>query len=227
MKKELEFFGKALEDPARPFVAILGGAKVSDKIGVIENLLDKVDALIVGGGMAYTFLLAQGHSVGESLLEPDWVEKAMEIMAAYKEKGKDFLLPADLVVAKEITDDAKTKTTDTPDVPEGMMGLDIGPKTIQAFSEKIKSAKTVIWNGPMGVFEKEPFAVGTRSLCRTLADLHSVEDAVTIIGGGDTAAAIRQFGYAEKMSHISTGGGASLALLEGKTLPGISVLPDK
>jgi phosphoglycerate kinase len=227
MKKELEFFGKALSDPARPFVAILGGAKVSDKITVIENLLDKVDALIVGGGMAYTFLLAQGHSVGKSLLEPDWVEKAMEVMAAFKEKGKDFLLPVDLVVAKEIADDAKTETTDTPDVPDGMMGLDIGPKTIQAFSDKIKSAKTIVWNGPMGVFEKEPFAVGTRSLCRVLADLDSAKDVVTIIGGGDTAAAVRQFDFADKMSHISTGGGASLELLEGKELPGIAVLPDR
>ncbi|TET36892.1 MAG: phosphoglycerate kinase [Planctomycetota bacterium] len=227
IKKELEFFGKALSDPVRPFVAILGGAKVSDKLALIENLLDKVDALIVGGGMAYTFLLAQGHPVGSSLLEPDLIEKALEIIAAFKEKGKDFLLPVDLVLAEEIADDAKTEITDLPEVPDGMMGLDIGPKTIQLFSEKIKSAKTIVWNGPMGVFEKEPFAVGTRSLCRALADLDSVKDAVTIIGGGDTAAAVRQFGYAEKMSHISTGGGASLKLLEGKELPGIAALPDR
>ncbi|MHC4660401.1 MAG: phosphoglycerate kinase [Planctomycetota bacterium] len=223
LQKELEFFGSALENPARPFIAILGGAKVSDKISVIENLLSKVDGLIVGGGMAYTFLAAMGHEIGNSLLEADWVDKVKDVMSNFHEAGRDFLLPVDTVYAKEISDDAETVTGESPDVPGDMMGLDIGPKTISLFCEKVKTARTVVWNGPMGVFEKKPFAEGTRALCAALAET----DAVTIVGGGDSAAAVHKFGFADAVSHISTGGGASLELLEGKVLPGLAALPDK
>ncbi|MCL2225476.1 MAG: phosphoglycerate kinase [Defluviitaleaceae bacterium] len=224
VEKELKFLGNAVEDPVRPFVAILGGAKVSDKIQVINKLLDKVDKLIIGGGMAYTFFAAQGHGVGTSLLEKDKIDVAKETIEKAKAKGVELLLPVDTVVAKEFAKDAEHKTVPSSGIEDGWMGLDIGEKTREIFTDAIKSAKTVIWNGPMGVFEFPNFAKGTLALAQVLA---SMDDATTIIGGGDSAAAVNQLGYGDKMSHISTGGGASLEFLEGKELPGVVAVQDK
>ncbi|MBA4347449.1 MAG: phosphoglycerate kinase [Clostridiales bacterium] len=221
--KELGIMGKALEDPERPFVAILGGAKVSDKIGVITNLLDKCDSLIIGGGMAYTFFKAQGLEIGTSLLDADSVELAKEIMAKAETKGVNFLLPTDNVVAKAFAADAEHMTVDSCCIPEGWMGLDIGPKTRELFHKTIVEAKTVIWNGPMGVFEMPAFAEGTRAVAAACAECQGT----TIIGGGDSASAVKKLGFAKQMTHISTGGGASLEYLEGKVLPGVAVLNDK
>jgi len=223
IKKELDIMGKALDNPERPFVAILGGAKVSDKISVIENLIDKVDTLIIGGGMAYTFFKAQGHGVGKSICEDDKVELASNLLAKAKEKGVNLLLPVDNVVGKEFDANTEAKTVPSEAIPDDWMGLDIGEETIKLFSEAIKGAKTVVWNGPMGVFEMERFANGTRKIAEALAN----SDAVTIVGGGDSAAAVEQLGFADKITHISTGGGASLEFLEGKELPGIAVLNEK
>ncbi|MGD9474096.1 MAG: phosphoglycerate kinase [Eubacteriaceae bacterium] len=223
IQKELDFMGKALEDPARPFVAILGGAKVSDKIGVINNLLDKVNTLIIGGGMAYTFLKAQGHEIGKSLLEEDKIELAKELMAKAISKGVSMLLPVDVVAADTFAADSPYVTVDINAIPADKMGLDIGPITCATFSRAIHEAKTVIWNGPMGVFEMPAFAVGTEEVAKAMSET----DAITIIGGGDSAAAVKILGYEAGMSHISTGGGASLEFLEGKKLPGIEILQDK
>ncbi|HIG0360667.1 TPA: phosphoglycerate kinase [Clostridium sporogenes] len=223
IQKELKFLGNAVEKPERPFVAILGGAKVSDKINVINNLLDKVDTLIIGGGMGYTFLKSQGYTVGDSLLEEDKVEYAKEMINKAKEKGVNLLLPVDITIADRFDKDAKPIITEDQNVGEGYMGLDIGPKTAKMYSDAIKTAKTVIWNGPMGVFEFKNFANGTIEVAKTMAD----SDAVTIIGGGDSAAAVNILGFGDKMTHISTGGGASLEFLEGKELPGIAALNDK
>ena len=222
IQKEIDVMGKALNNPARPFVAILGGAKVSDKIGVINNLINKVDTLIIGGGMAYTFNVAKGLTIGNSLLEEDKVELAKELMAKAEEKGVKLLLPVDNVVANAFAADAEHKVVEG-NIEEGWMGMDIGPKTIELFTEAIKDAKTVVWNGPMGVFEFENFAQGTDKLAEAVAD----SDAVSIIGGGDSAAAVEQLGYADRVTHISTGGGASLEFLEGKVLPGIDCLENK
>ncbi|MCL1878245.1 MAG: phosphoglycerate kinase, partial [Defluviitaleaceae bacterium] len=218
VEKELKFLGNAVNNPVRPFVAILGGAKVSDKIQVINKLLDKVDKLVIGGGMAYTFFAAQGYGVGTSLLEKDRIETAKETMAKAKEKGVELLLPVDTVVAKEFAKDAAHKTVSSDQIEDDYMGLDIGEKTRDIFSDAIRSAKTVIWNGPMGVFEFPNFAKGTLALAQVMAGM---DDATTIIGGGDSAAAVNQLGYGDKMTHISTGGGASLEFLEGKELPGV------
>lgn len=223
IEKEISIMGKALADPARPFVAILGGAKVSDKIGVIENLLDKVDYLIIGGGMAYTFLRAKGCCIGTSICEEEKLDLARTIMEKAQQKGVELLLPVETVVAKEFNETSDSKTVSSEEIPADYMGMDIGPKTIELFSDVIKKAKTVIWNGPMGVFEMPKFAVGTKAIAKALSET----DAVTIIGGGDSAAAVAQLGYADKMTHISTGGGASLEYLEGKVLPGIACLNDK
>lgn len=221
MQKELEIMGKALENPVRPFVAILGGAKVSDKIGVIENLLDKVDALLIGGGMAYTFLAAEGRPVGQSLLEKDKIDLAKSLLKKAEEKGVELLLPTDTVVADHFAADARAETCSV--IPEQMMGLDIGPETVERFSKKIKDARTIVWNGPMGVFEFPAFAGGTKAIAEAAAKA----DAVSIIGGGDSAAAIQQLGFADQVTHISTGGGASLEFLEGKNLPGVDCLLDR
>jgi len=223
IKKELDVMGKALENPERPFVAILGGAKVSDKISVIENLLDKVDTLIIGGGMAYTFFKAKGHSVGTSICEDDKVELAKSLLKKAEEKNVNMLLPVDTVVGKEFKADTEYKVVPSNSIPDSWMGLDIGPETIEKFSEAIKGAKTVVWNGPMGVFEFENFAVGTKKIAEALAQ----SGATSIVGGGDSAAAVEQLGFADKITHISTGGGASLEFLEGKELPGIAVLNEK
>lgn len=222
IEKEIAFMGKALENPEKPFVSILGGAKVSDKIGVINNLLEKVDRLIIGGGMAYTFLKAQGLNTGKSLLEEDKVEYAKEMIEKAKAKGVTLYLPVDHVVAAEFKADADSKVVEG-DIPVGFMGLDIGPKSVELFSNAVRDAKTVIWNGPMGVFEMPAFAVGTKAIAEALSNVVGT----TIIGGGDSAAAVEQLGYADKMSHISTGGGASLEFLEGLELPGIAVLNEK
>ncbi|ELU5586607.1 phosphoglycerate kinase [Clostridium perfringens] len=222
IQKELKFLGDAVETPERPFVAILGGAKVSDKINVINNLLEKVDTLIIGGGMAYTFLKAQGYTVGSSLVEEDKVEYAKEMLAKAEEKGVKLLLPVDHRVAKEFKD-VEAVVTEDQNIAEGFMGLDIGPKTEAIYAEAIKDAKTVIWNGPMGVFEFANFNKGTIAVAKAMAEA----DATTIIGGGDSAAAVNILGFGDKMSHISTGGGASLEFLEGKVLPGIAALNDK
>jgi len=223
MEKELQYLGNAVENPVRPFVAILGGAKVSDKIPVINNLLGKVDKLIIGGGMAYTFFAAKGHNVGDSLLEKDRIEFAKEMMEKAKEKGVELLLPIDTVVAQGFGPDVPHKTVSSDSIEDGWGGLDIGEKTRELFCAALKDAKTVIWNGPMGVFEFPNFAKGTLALAIELANL----DATTIIGGGDSAAAVNQLGYGEKMSHISTGGGASLEFLEGKELPGVVAANNK
>ncbi|MHB9927574.1 phosphoglycerate kinase [Clostridium botulinum] len=223
IQKELKFLGNAVEKPERPFVAILGGAKVSDKINVINNLLDKVDTLIIGGGMGYTFLKAQGYTIGNSLVEEDKVEYSKEMIDKAKEKGVNLLLPIDNVVADKFDKDASPVITEDQNIGEGYMGLDIGPKTAKIYSDAIKSAKTVVWNGPMGVFEFKSFANGTIEVAKAMAD----SDAVTIIGGGDSAAAVNILGFGDKMTHISTGGGASLEFLEGKELPGIAALNDK
>ena len=219
IQKEIEFLGNAVNDPVRPLVAVLGGSKVSSKISVIENLLDKVDTLIIGGGMAYTFEAALGRTTGTSLLEPDFIDYAKKMLD--KAQGK-LLLPVDTVVAKEFDNDAEQMVVED-NIPDGWMGLDIGPKTIEKYSEVLKGAKTVVWNGPMGVFEMPNFAKGTNSIAAVLADI----DATTIIGGGDSVAAVNQAGLGEKMSHVSTGGGASMEFLEGKVLPGIAALNDK
>ncbi len=223
IEKELKFLGEALENPERPFVAILGGSKVSDKIGVIENLLEKVDTLIIGGGMAYTFFKAQGYSVGESLCEEDKCDLALELMEKAKEKNVKFLLPIDNKVGKEFKPDTESKTVKSTEIPDGWEGLDIGEETIKLYKEELKNAKTIVWNGPLGVFEFDQFAVGTNEIAKALGDI----DAIKIIGGGDSAAAVEKAGLAEKMTHISTGGGASLEFLEGKKLPGIEALLDK
>ena len=223
IQKEIEIMGGALSNPARPFVAILGGAKVSDKIGVIENLLDKVDVLIVGGGMAYTFFKAQGNSIGTSICEADKVELAASLLKKAEEKGVKLMLPVDTMVATEFKADAESKVVSSTEIPDGWMGLDIGPKTIEQFSSVLANAKTVIWNGPMGVFEFEKFATGTKKVAEAVANVNGT----TIIGGGDSAAAVEQLGFANKMTHISTGGGASLEFLEGIVLPGIDCLNDK
>ena len=223
IEKELKFLGDALNNPERPFVAILGGAKVSDKIGVIDSLLEKVDTLMIGGGMAYTFFKAQGYEVGNSLCEPDKCELALNLMKKAEEKGVKFLLPIDTKVGKEFKPDTESKTVAWTDIPEGWEGFDIGEKTIEMFKNELKTAKTVVWNGPLGLFEFDQFAIGTNAIAHALAEL----DATTIIGGGDSAAAVEKAGLADKMTHISTGGGASLEFLEGKKLPGIECLQDK
>ena len=221
--KELTFLGNAVENPVRPFVAILGGAKVKDKIGVITNLLEKVDTLIIGGGMSYTFSKAMGGEIGNSLLDAERIGLAKELMDSAKAKGVKLLLPVDSVIANDFDNPTEIKTVDAGCIPEGWQGLDIGPKTIALFSDAVKAAKTVVWNGPMGVFEKPEFAKGTLAIATAMAE----SDATTIIGGGDSAAAVTQMGLAPKMSHISTGGGASLEFLEGKVLPGVACLQDK
>lgn len=223
IQKEIKFMGGALADPKRPLVAILGGAKVSDKIGVIENLIDKCDTIIIGGGMAYTFMKYLGHNIGTSLLEADWVEKAGEMMKKAEDKGVKFLIPVDNKVGKEYDENTESKIVSSDEIPDGWMGLDIGPKTQEIFADAIKGAGTVIWNGPMGVSEWENFAAGTISVAKAVAD----SGAISIIGGGDSVAAVTKLGFADKMSHISTGGGASLEFLEGKDLPGICALQDK
>ncbi|MEY8415183.1 phosphoglycerate kinase [Tissierella praeacuta] len=217
VEKEISVMGKALESPERPFVAILGGAKVSDKIGVIENLINKVDTIIVGGGMAYTFLKAQGYEIGKSLLEEDKIDLANELLKKAKNNNVKLMLPVDVAAAKEFKNDTEFKTVKIDNIPNDMMGLDIGEKSIELFSNIIKEAKTVVWNGPMGVFEMENFAKGTYAIAKAMAE----SEAVTIVGGGDSASAVEKSGYADRMTHISTGGGASLELLEGKILPGI------
>ena len=221
--KELNFLGKAVTNPERPFVAILGGAKVKDKIGVITNLLEKVDTLLIGGGMAYTFMKATGGEIGNSLCDEERLGLALELLDKAKAKGVKLLLPVDNVCGKEFKDDTEQMVCESGKIPEGWEGLDIGPKTVELFSKEIKSAKTVVWNGPMGVFEMPNFAKGTLAIATAMAE----SDATTIIGGGDSAAAVTQMGLADKMSHISTGGGASLEFLEGKTLPGVAALNDK
>ncbi len=223
IEKEIKFIGGALANPERPFVAILGGSKVSDKIGVIENLIDKADTIIIGGGMAYTFAAAQGGSIGNSLCEPDKFDLAKELIAKAEAKGVKLLTPVDTVAADAFDANANSQVVDTMAIPDGWMGLDIGPKTIEMFSAEIKAAKTVIWNGPAGVFEFEKFAVGTKALAQAIAE----SSAISIIGGGDSAAAVEKLGYADKVTHISTGGGASLEFIEGKVLPGIDCLNDK
>ena len=223
IQKEIGVMGKALAEPARPFVAILGGAKVSDKIGVINNLLDKVDTLIIGGGMAYTFFKAAGHSVGTSLCEDDKIDLANEMVAKAVQKGVNFMIPVDNVVATEYDENAEFMTVNSDDIPDGWMGLDIGPKTREVFADAIKGAGTVVWNGPMGVSEWKNFAAGTEAVAAAVAD----SGAISIIGGGDSAAAVEKLGFASRMTHISTGGGASLEFLEGKDLPGISCLLNK
>ena len=223
IEKELNVLGGALSEPQRPFVAILGGAKVADKIGVISNLITKVDAIIVGGGMGYTFIKARGQEVGESLVDPDSIELAKGLIERAAQKGVDFLLPVDAIIADKFDVEARTEVVPIDDITPGWMGLDIGPSSRMLFADKIRTAKTVIWNGPMGVFEMAPFAEGTKSIAKAMAET----EAITIIGGGDSAAAVKQLGFADAMSHISTGGGASLEFLEGKELPGISVLEDR
>lgn len=223
IQKEIKFMGGALADPKRPLVAILGGAKVSDKIGVISNLLDKCDTIIIGGGMAYTFMRYLGHSIGTSLLEEDWIEKAGQMMADAKEKGVKFLIPVDNKVGKEYDENTESKIVNSDEIPDGWMGLDIGPESQKLFTDAIKGAGTVIWNGPMGVSEWKNFEDGTVAVAKAVAD----SGAISIIGGGDSVAAVTKLGFADKMSHISTGGGASLEFLEGKELPGIVALQDK
>ena len=221
--RELDVMGKALDDPRRPFVAVLGGAKVSDKIGVINNLLEKADTIIIGGGMAYTFIKAQGGEIGKSLLEADKTDYALEMIEKAKSKGVKLLLPTDTIAAKEFSADAEPVTVDSMKIPADMMGMDIGPETCKAFCAAVKGAGTIVWNGPMGVFEFPAFANGTKAMARALAE----SGAVTIIGGGDSAAAAEQLGFADKITHISTGGGASLEFLEGRELPGVACLLDQ
>lgn len=223
IQKEIKFMGGALADPKRPLVAILGGAKVSDKIGVISNLIEKCDTIIIGGGMAYTFMKYLGHSIGDSLLEADWIEKAGEMMKSAEEKGVNFLIPVDNKVGKEYDENTEFMVVNSDEIPDGWMGLDIGPKTEEIFADAIKGAGTVIWNGPMGVSEWDNFASGTITVAKAVAE----SGAISVIGGGDSVAAVTKLGFADKMSHISTGGGASLEFLEGKELPGICALADK
>ena len=225
MEKEIEYLGNAVENPVRPFAAILGGAKVSDKLAVVKNLLGKVDTLVIGGGMAYTFLKAQGHAIGGSLCEDDQLDYAREMMALAKERGVQFLLPVDSVAADKFDPEANTQIVGE-DVPDGWMGLDIGPKSIELFSNAVKTAKTVVWNGPMGCFEMEKFAAGTFGVAAAVAEVKA-NGGTSIIGGGDSVSAVKKSGLAEKMSHISTGGGASLEYLEGKVLPGVAALDQK
>ena len=222
MQKEIEMLGGVVSDPKRPFVAIMGGAKVSDKLGVIENLIRKVDSLLIGGGMVFTFLKAKGYDIGNSLLDEERLSFAREMMDLADQNGTELLLCEDVVVADKFAADAQVRVVDVNEIPEGWMGLDIGPKTAKTFADRIAKAKTVVWNGPMGAFEMAPFAAGTRAV----ADAMASSQADTIVGGGDSAAAVEQFGLAEKMTHVSTGGGASLEFLEGKGLPGIAVLKD-
>lgn len=223
LQKELDVLGKALSDPERPFTAIIGGAKVKDKIGVTDHLLDKVDNLIIGGGLAYTFVKAQGHEIGNSLVEEDKIELAKEFMQKAKDKGVNFLMPVDAVVASEFSKDADSKVVDIDAIPADWMGLDIGPKTVALYADTIKNSKLIIWNGPMGVFEMEKFADGTKGVAEAMAETAGY----TIIGGGDSAAAVEKFHVADKMDHISTGGGASLEFMEGKELPGVVALNDR
>ncbi len=223
IEKELKFLGNALNNPERPFVAIMGGAKVSDKIGVIDSLLEKVDTLIIGGGMAYTFFKAQGYEVGNSICEIDKLDLAKDAMKKAEEKGVKLMLPIDTKIGKEFKPDTESKTVAWTEIPEGWEGFDIGAKSIEMFVEELKKAKTVVWNGPLGLFEFDQFAIGTNSIAKVLSEI----DATTIIGGGDSAAAVRKAGLEDKMTHISTGGGASLEFLEGKKLPGIECLQDK
>jgi len=223
LEKELEYIGGAIEDPQRPFVTVIGGAKISDKIGVIDNLLNKADALLIGGGMANTFLLAQGHNVGESLVEQDSVDVARNLMQQASQRNVKLMLPVDVVIADAFDNNANTQVVSVDAVPDGWRILDIGPRTVEQYSAVIKDAKTVIWNGPMGVFEMPTFAQGTRAIAQVLAD----SEVISIIGGGDSVAAVEQMGLADNISHISTGGGASLELLEGRELPGVAALNDK
>lgn len=223
IEKELDFMGNALENPQRPFIAILGGKKVSDKIGVINSLLEKVDTLIIGGAMAYTFFKAQGYNVGDSICELDKLDLALELMEKANQKGVKLMLPVDTKIGKEFEKDTESKTVKCTQIPDGWEGFDIGEETIKIYQEELKNAKTIVWNGPLGLFEFEQFAIGTNEIAKTLAKV----DAVTIIGGGDSAAAIEKIGLSDKMTHISTGGGASLEFLEGKKLPGIECLQDK
>jgi phosphoglycerate kinase len=223
MEKELEYLGKALADPKRPFTMIVGGAKVSDKITMLENILPKVDALVIGGGMANTFLKAQGYDVGKSKVENEQLDFARGLISKAKEKGVHLLLPSDAVVAEKFEAESPSETVSVDKIPKDWQMLDIGPETVKRFSEEIKKSHTVVWNGPVGVFEFPAFAKGTQSIAALLAKL----DATTIIGGGDTAAAVEQQGLANKMTHVSTGGGASLEFLEGKTLPGVAALLDR
>ena len=223
IEKELEFLGNAVNNPERPFVAILGGAKVSDKIGVIDSLLEKVDTLMIGGGMAYTFFKAQGYEVGNSICEMDKLDLAREAMEKAKQKGVKLMLPVDTKIGKEFKPDTESKIVEYTQIPAEWEGFDIGPKTIEMFSEELKNAKTVVWNGPLGLFEFDQFAIGTNEIAKVLSEI----EATTIIGGGDSAAAVRKAGLQDKMTHISTGGGASLEFLEGKKLPGIECLLDK
>ena len=223
MEKEIKYLGNAVNDPVRPFTAILGGAKVADKLNVISNLLEKVDTLIIGGGMAYTFSAAQGGQVGDSLLEADWEAYSLEMLEKAKVKGVKLLLPVDTVIADAFSPDANSKVVKSGEIPVGWQGLDIGPETVKLYCDAVADAGTVIWNGPMGVFEFPAFAVGTKAVAEAL----SKTSAITIIGGGDSAAAVEQLGYADKMTHISTGGGASLEFMEGKELPGVACLLDK
>lgn len=224
MEKELDVLGKALSNPERPFTAIIGGAKVKDKIGVIRHLLDKVDNLIIGGGLAYTFVKALGHEIGLSLCEDDKIELAKEFMQLAKEKGVNFYMPVDVVITEEFSETATTQIVGIDSIPSTWEGVDIGPKTREIYADVIKNSKLVVWNGPMGVFEMTPFAEGTKAVGQALAD---AEDTYSVIGGGDSAAAVEKFGMADKMSHISTGGGASLEFMEGKELPGVVCLNDK
>ena len=223
VEKELSVMGKALENPKRPFVAILGGAKVSDKIGVIQNLLDKADTILIGGGMAYTFLKAMGYSVGDSLLEADKVDFAREMIEQAQKKNVMFLLPVDTAIHTKFENTNEFMTVDVSMIPDGYMGLDIGPQTVELFSAAIRQAGTIVWNGPMGVFEFSAFAAGTEAVAKAVAE----SNAITIVGGGDSAAAVEKLGYADRMTHISTGGGASLEFLEGKDLPGVACLLDR
>ena len=223
MQKEIDFLGNAVENPVRPFVAILGGAKVSSKISVIENLLDKVDTLIIGGGMAYTFMAAHGEPVGKSLLEKDYMDYALQMEEKAKEKGVKLLIPIDTVCGDDFKNDCNIKVVNRGEIPDDMEGMDIGPKTRELFADAVKDAKTVVWNGPMGCFEMPNFAKGTIAICEALAQV----DGTTIIGGGDSASAANNLGFGDKMTHISTGGGASLEFLEGKELPGVAAANDK
>lgn len=220
IEKELKFLDEALQNPERPFMAILGGSKVSDKIGVIESLINKVDTILIGGGMAYTFFKALGYNVGNSLCEDDKINLAMELMEKAKEKGVKFMLPVDNRIGKDFTPETECRIVPSAEIPDGWQGLDIGPETVKLYAEELKNAKTIVWNGPLGVFELEKFAIGTNEIAKVLGDI----DAVKIIGGGDSASAVEKAGVAEKMTHISTGGGASLEFLEGKKLPGIEAL---
>ena len=223
VEKELQFLGNAISNPQRPFVAILGGAKVSDKIGVIDSLIEKVDTLIIGGGMAYTFFKAQGYEVGNSICELDKLDLARDLMKKAEEKGVKLMLPVDTKIGKEFKPDTESKTVKCTEIPEGWEGFDIGAESIKEYTEELKNAKTVVWNGPLGLFEFEQFAIGTNSIAKVLSEI----DSITIIGGGDSAAAVKKAGLEDKMTHISTGGGASLKFLEGKELPGIEALMDR